>query len=276
MKALPKCSALIALLFTVPVVEAQEQVADGVYLLGRFQNTNITESSGVIPSHRGKVFWTHNDGNDGIFAITREGRSLGKWSIGARTEDFEDIAWSPGRLYIADIGNNLLTRSNVFVYAVPEPGPTFSGSLPIKARWRLRYPDGVRFDAESLLVHRRNGYVIAKDLIGGAARVYRFPLRPRGGAFTLEPQCELNVDDSVSGADLSRDARRLALITSQGAYLFELPAGIPATGRLEPTLFVPFELDRMEACCFTRDGLLVTAETGELLLFTDPQFVLTR
>jgi hypothetical protein len=276
MKTFFQIAILIAAAMHTRESIGQQEIAPGVLLVGRIQNTNITESSGVVPSHRGKAFWTHNDGDNKIFAITREGRSLGKWNVNAHTEDFEDIAWSPGRLYIADIGNNLLTRSNVFVYAVPEPGPTFSGSLPIKARWRLRYAEDVRFDAESLLVHRRNGYVIAKELINGAARVYHFPLRARGGAFTLEPQCELNVAEPVSGADLSRDARHLAVITRKGAYLFDVQDGLPATGRLEPTLFVPFELDRMEGCCFTPDGLLVTAETGELLLFDNPQFVLGR
>lgn len=262
----------ISCAFVARDVAAQQELAPGVLLVGRIQNTNITESSGLIPSRRGKAFWTHNDGNDGIFAITREGRSLGKWGLGVRTEDFEDIAWSPGRLYIADIGNNLLTRSNVFVYAVPEPGPTFSGSLPIKARWRLQYPDGARFDAESLFVHQRNGFIIAKDLVDGAARVFRFPMKPRGGTFTLERYCELDVSGTVGGADLSRDGRRLAVITRDGACLFELPGDFPASGTLEPTLFVPYDLNRMEGCCFTPEGLLVSVETGEILLFTATEF----
>jgi hypothetical protein len=264
---------LIAILTSLQTIQAQQEVAPGVLLVGRLQNTNVNESSGLVLSARTRgAFWTHNDGNDGIFAFTRDGRFLARWSLGARTEDFEDIARSPGRLYIADIGNNDLLRREVFVYAVPEPAARYSGRLPIKARWRLRYPNDERFDAEALLVHRRMGYIISKDLEGGEARVYRFPLRTRGGTFTLEPQCEIDVDAPVGGADLTADARRLAVITRHGAYLFALPGEIPVIGQIEPTLYVPFELERMEGCAFTREGLLVTAESGEILLFTDPLF----
>ena len=258
---------------------AQEEVAPGVLLLGRFADTNINESSGVIPSHRGRgAFWTHNDGDNNLFAFTAGGTSLGQWRFGGPLlHDFEDVAWSPGRIYLADIGNNDLLREHVLVYSVPEPGPTFSGTLPLKGRWKLTYPNGERFDAESFLVRKRKGYVIAKDLTGGEARIFRFPLklRPRPRAtFELEPQCELDVDAPVGGADLTRDGNRLAVITEAGAYLFSLPGGIPETGRIEPTLFVPFSLELMEGCAFTRNGLIVTAETGEILLFTNDLFKL--
>lgn len=267
-----------ALLLPCAVI-AQQEVAPGVLLLGRFAATNINESSGVIPSHRGRgAYWTHNDGDNKLFAFRADGRPLGDWNIsGPLLHDFEDVAWSPGRIYVADIGNNELLRSNVFVYAVPEPGPTFSGSLPLKGRWRLSYADEERFDAESFVVFKKFGYVITKDLTGGEAKMFRFPLklrsRPRAN-FVLEPQCELDVDAPVGGADLTRDGNRLAVITEIGAYLFSLPGGIPETGRLEPALFVPFSLGLMEACAFTRDGLVVTAETGEILLFTHELFKL--
>jgi hypothetical protein len=94
----------------------------------------------------------------------------------------------------------------------------------------------------------------------------------RKGNVTLQEQCRLNVDAPVSGADLTADGRRLAVITREGAYLFQLKGGIPARGQLEPTLFVPFAKEQMEGCAFTREGLLVTAESGEIYLFTDPLF----
>ena len=270
----------LALILTVgcgawvsPRVLAQEEVAPGVLLLGRLQNTNVNESSGVILSRRGaKAFWTHNDGDNNLFSFALNGRSLGKWSVSApEFIDWEDIAWSPGRIYIADVGNNLLTNFVARVYAVPEPGPTYSGSLPVKNVWKLTYPNNEPFDSESLLIFRKNGYIIAKNLEGGEARIYRFPLG-RKKQVELIPMCEIDVDAPVGGADLTRDGNRLAVITRIGAYLFPLPGGIPETGQVEPTLFVPYEFERMEGCAFTRDGLLVTAETGEILLFTDEGF----
>ncbi|HWN96702.1 MAG TPA: hypothetical protein VNT99_16865 [Methylomirabilota bacterium] len=226
-----------------------------------------------MSSRRGKgAFWTHNDGDNNLWAFTLAGLPLGKWSVSVPAlYDWEDVAWSPGRIYIADIGNNALTNFIARVYAVPEPGPTFSGNLPLKDVWRLTYPNNQPFDSESLLIFRRNGYIIAKNLEGGEARVYRFPLS-RKRTVELQPLCELDVDAPVGGADLTRDGNRLAIITEIGAYLFQLPGGIPESGQLEPTVFVFHRLDRMEGCAFTRDGLLVTAETGEILLFTHPGF----
>ena len=248
------------------------ELAPGVLLVGKFSTNEINESSGVIQSRRGAgAFWTHNDGDNSIFSFNRVGRQLGKWNINSvPLLDFEDIAWSPGRIYIGDIGNNDLTnRTNIVVYSVPEPGPTFSGSLPLKGRWRLLYPNDQPFDAESLLIHRRNGYIIEKQLgVDGAAGVHRFSLPGRGIIRVLEPQCRLNTDSDIGGADLTRDGNRLAVITDEGPYLFALPGTIPETGTLQPTLYVPFLFPGMEACCLTRDGLLVTAETGEIFLFT--------
>src|SRR6185503_3275916 len=58
-----------ALLFLTGVVlgsltgNAQSiEVAPGVIQLGTFQSPEVTESSGVIPSHRVRgAYWTHND-----------------------------------------------------------------------------------------------------------------------------------------------------------------------------------------------------------------------
>lgn len=259
-----------------PAPEFPQEVAPGVLLVGQFSTNEINESSGIIQSRRGTgAFWTHNDGDNSLFAFKRNGRQLGKWNISGRILlDFEDMAWSPGRIYAGDIGNNLTNRTNVFVYSVPEPGPTFSGSLPLKGIWKLSYPADP-FDAEGLLIHRGYGYVVAKQLVNGSAGVYRFRLRKKKPQ-VLEPQCRLDADSDIAGADLTRDGQRLAVITDEGPYLFQLLGDIPATGVLVPTLYVPFLFSGMEACCFTRDGLMVTAETGEIFLFTHELFKMPR
>jgi hypothetical protein len=249
------------------------EVAPGVLQIGTIQNTAIAESSGVIPSRRGRgLYWTHNDsGADVLYAINANGASAGEYKIkDVELQDWEDIAATPGRIYLADIGNNGGGRNKVDVYAVGEPNPKSSGELRPLKHWQLSYPDDP-FDAESLVISRGYGYIIAKELTGGEARMYRFRLNGKSNV-TLEKQGKLNVNAPVGGADLTADNKRLAVITREGAYLFQLPGRIPADGKLEPALFVPFSHDRMEGCCFTRDGLLVTAETGEIYLFTDELF----
>ena len=248
------------------------EVAPGVLLLGTIQSANIPESSGIVPSRRARgFFWTHNDsGADTLYALRTDGTVVSEYKLkDTELQNWEDIASTPGRLYIADIGNNTGSRNSVNVYAVPEPNPNRSGEVRPVKHWRVEYPDDP-FDAESFFVSRGYGYVIQKET--GNAHVFRFRLAGRGTDRTLEEQCELDLGAPAGGADLTPDNKRLAVITSAGAYLFALTGKIPSEGTLEPALFVPFTLDRMEGCAFTRDGLLVTAESKEILLFTDPQF----
>jgi len=261
---------LVALFFA-PISFAQTEVAPGVLMIGQIQSAEIPESSGLVPSRKGRgLFWTHNDsGADTLYAISPDGALAGQFKLkDTELRNWEDIAATPGRLYIADIGNNDGSRDTVHVYAVPEPNPRVSREVRSVRHWELEYPDEP-FDAESFFVCRGYGYVIQKE--SGNAHVFRFKLS-RGGRVELEEQCKLDLDAPATGADATSDKRRLAVITEQGAYLFALPGKIPGEGTLEPALFVPFAFDRMEACCFTRDGLLVTAESGEIFLFTDPQF----
>jgi hypothetical protein len=248
------------------------EVAPGVLMIGTIQSADIAESSGIAPSRRGKgLFWTHNDsGADTLYALTPAGEVTGSYKLkDTELQNWEDIVSAPGRIYAADIGNNDANRNSVNIYAFPEPNPRRSGEVKPLRAWKIDYPDDP-FDAESFFLSKGYGYVIEKE--SGNAHVFRFKLNGRGTDRTLEEQCELNLDAPAAGADITSDNKRLAVITSAGAYLFALPGKVPASGTLEPALFVPFSLDRMEGCAFTRDGLIVTAESGEILLFTDPQF----
>lgn len=248
------------------------EVAPGVLQIGNIQDAGITESSGVIPSSRPGYYWTHNDGGrDVLYAMTRDGAPAGQYKTkDVAIGDWEDVAKSGSRIYIADIGNNSGSRDQVYVYAVRSPNPRASGELRILRRWTLSYP-GQPFDAESLVLSTSFGYVISKELNGGEAFIYRFPLRGKSSV-TLEERCRLDVDAPPAGADLTADNRRLAVITREGAYLFQFRQRIPAEGKISPSVFVPFAHDGMEGCCFTRSGLLVTSESGEIFLFTDPMF----
>ena len=258
----------------VPFLWAEtNEVAPGVLQIGTIQNASITESSGLIPGHSARgLYWTHNDsGRDVLYAITATGQDAGEYKIkDVEIEDWEDIALAGGRLYLADIGNNAGARGHVDVYAVREPKPPRPGDLRPLKHWTLNYPDNP-FDAESFVVSHGYGYVISKDLENGEASVYRFRLGGKSEV-TLEKQCRLNVNAPPAGADITADGKRLAVITREGAYLFEFARRIPDSGKQEPTHFTPFVRDRMEGCCFTRDGLLVTSETREIFLFTDPVF----
>lgn len=111
----------------------------------RFEDPAINESSGLVKSRRlDGVFWTHNDSGDRprIFAVTREGRSIGAVEIlKARNVDWEDIAIDDvGFLYLCDIGNNRNRRTDLIVYRVPEVNPKRIRTANVAARFPFRYP----------------------------------------------------------------------------------------------------------------------------------------
>jgi len=179
----------LSVLFTVVIIAASTFVggwpcraatpsfATG-FANGTIQNSSINEASGIIASRiNPNVLWTHNDSGDAarIFAISTAGANLGTFSItGASATDWEDIAIGPGPtagaqyLYIADIGDNGASRSNIAVYRVAEPvvsdtQSAVNSSLAGVKKYTFTYPGGAR-DSESLFVDPATSdlYVISK------------------------------------------------------------------------------------------------------------------
>jgi hypothetical protein len=90
----------------------------------------LPEASGVTGSRRTPgLLWSHNDsGEPVVFALDAAGVVKGRVEVaGADVTDWEDITIGPcaqgSCLYIADIGDNRRTRSQISVYRVPEPRP---------------------------------------------------------------------------------------------------------------------------------------------------------
>src|SRR5215211_1223917 len=138
--------------------------------VGRIESSEVTESSGLAVSLcQPDVLWTHNDSGDYafIFAINIKGKHLGTWLLaGAKNDDWEDIASykDPAGtcyLYIGDIGNNKLDRSELKIYRIKEPvvaasGGTSSKKSPLRTdpadSLLFKYSD-TPHNAETMMVH---------------------------------------------------------------------------------------------------------------------------
>ena len=187
----------------------------------------LVEASGLAASraHPG-VLWTHNDGPDGrLFAVSTDGVALGSWNIDAPgVTDLEDIAVRAGgageEILLADIGDNKGGRPSVRILVVPAPAPrppgeTLEGpALKPSAILDFTYEDGPR-DAESLAAGPATGalLVIAKEK--KASGVYVLPRDARVAARLLS----LPVS-KASGADISPDGLRLAVVNGKGAWMW--------------------------------------------------------
>lgn len=255
-----------------------QELPSNVEKIGSIQDPRITESSGVVASRRHPgVFWTHNDGNKPgsymLFAMDRSGKSLGNFRVtGSTLHDWEDIAIdNDGHLYVGDIGNNDARRFTIAVHEINEPDLRTSGTtVEIKRSWTLQFAK-MPFDCESLFVWDGFGYVISKVFDDQKAEIYRFPLTNSVKPITLEKVTELKIESPVTGADISADGKLLGLVARSGAYVYKVNGDIGRTAKIKFT-HTRFKHEHVEGCCFVPDGLLATAETREIFLFTDPAF----
>lgn len=266
----------------VSALQADEKyprvVAEGVVQIAKLPKKDFPESSGLVVSRQFPgVLWTHNDGKDRrLFAINRAGKKLAEFEVrGVFIWDWEDLALDEAnKLYVADTGNNALIRPTLSVHRVREPDPAQSGEgLTVERSWVLRFP-GKGFDAEALVIWQGHGYLIEKPASRKKAGLYRWAL-DAGPTVTLERLGNLEVKSRVTGADLSPDGNRLALVSVDGAWLIECGGG-PAHALKRTPFHVPFKLGQIEGCALDRDGLLVTSETRELFLFQAAPFVGSR
>lgn len=219
-------------------------------LLCRLQDGRITEASGIARGIRSPgVLYVQNDSGDTNRFFALDARTCATAATitvpGARNVDWEDIAVAPdpqGRasVWLADIGNNDASRTQVQVYRVPEPRVDPAGRMRAVTSaaaqvWRLRYPSGP-VDAESLAVDPRGvAYVVTKSYVGRSA-VYRLPALPdphrvrtlvRIGSISFAPVTtggRLGVfgDLAATGAAISRDGALLAVRTYGDAYVWRV------------------------------------------------------
>lgn len=245
-RSAPSIPPMLGLLLVLLSPESRTLEAQDEYrtpeLVGSIVDGRVNELSGMVASqtHPG-VYWIHNDSDDTprLFAIFQTGQVIGEVRVqGASADDWEDIALGagpdPGKsyLYIADTGNNDLTRSTLSVYRIEEPelphlrpGHLLT-SAPATAI-PFEYPDGT-WNCEALVADPTTPDLLLITKKSGPAGVYRFPV-PHG---TTSPQTllrlgEIDPGDLVTAADVTRDGQRALVRTYSEIFEFTRDAGAP-------------------------------------------------
>ncbi len=279
----PASSIVIASLLTVALAACNDaapapaqEIASGVLQIGRISDLTITESSGVVASRRfANVLWTHNDGggHQVLYAIDRAGNTRAAIPvIGAAFRDWEDIAIDDaGHLFLSDTGNNDAKRDTLKVFEIDEPDPKAgAGPVSVNRGWTLKFP-GAPFDCESLFIWKGYGYVVSKVFQKAHAQIFRFSLQGTSATQILEFVASTEIASPVTGADISADGKRLALVAKDGAYVFRVDGDIGSVTRTKPHHTI-LKGQHVEGGCFVPDGLLATSENRSIFLFTDPAF----
>jgi hypothetical protein len=199
---------------------------------------SVLEISGMVFTNQG--LWVHNDSDNGPFILLMTDKGLVKTIkkvIGATNYDWEDIASDlNGNLFIGDIGNNANTRRTLQVYKVPNPLKT--NEIRVAAETiEFSYPDQTTFppknprliyDAEAMIYFNDSLFIFNKNRsvpFDGFVRVYKIPAKPGKYKAALVDSVHLGGKNSlnnwITGADISKDGKKLALLSSDKIWVFE-------------------------------------------------------
>lgn len=224
MRAAAAVLAASALLLVVPPAEAARPRVDHARTLFRFQDSRITESSGLVDLGHG-LMATINDSGDGpyVYVVDQRGRTVGFTDYGGDAVDVESMApIDAGHVWVGDTGGNNTPRSSVQVYRVP----VGRGQRTVHVRgYELAYPDGDH-DAETLLADPRTGrlYVVTKALFGGV--VYAAPRHLAAGrANRLRPL--VKVPGFLTDGTFLPDGREVLLRGYADAAIYTFPGFAP-------------------------------------------------
>jgi hypothetical protein len=235
--------------------------------VGRLDDPALVEVSGIVRSrkHPG-IFWVHNDsGNPPVlFAVKGDGSLVRSYRVEAPNIDWEDIAADDsGHLYLGDIGNNDNRLPIRAIYRLDEPdpnGPVTNAPLKPTLSSFYKFPENGRFDAESLFIAEGRAFVISKRFDGRDAEVFAIKLDPPAGL--LRPTLPVRVaslpgcSEPATGADLSSDGKRLAVVTTRAARVYQ-PDG---SGGWSLVATVRFEAPDIEAICWDGMDLVLASE----------------
>ncbi|HEX2971317.1 MAG TPA: hypothetical protein VHP11_03230 [Tepidisphaeraceae bacterium] len=201
---------------------------------GEVNSSQVTEASGLVASRKNPgVLWTHNDGGNSanVIALDTTGRRLATYHLNdVKNLNWEDIAIGSGPvagmdyLYIADIGDNSLSRKAIVVYRIPEPTVSLDPvdktlDLDTAVAITLRYPDKPH-DAEALIFDPNSKYgglfIITKG--DNPSRIYQAPLGAltSGKAITLIDRGAIPNQTLASAADLSPDGMEVLVRYNTG------------------------------------------------------------
>ena len=260
--------ALTALLASV-LLPMPSAAAEGATTVCRFDDDRFDEISGMTYSQRHEgVIYLHNDSSGGplVYAVDASTcRTLATLTVaGIEARDLEAIASGRDRkgrpiLWLADIGDNLDSWSEVRLHRVREPAVLRDRTVTART-YRFTYADRPH-DAEALLADPDSLRVWVVTKQDARGRLYALPSRMSRSTVNVATPVRKETG-MVTDGSVSPDGSRYALRDYVDAEVF---AGLPP-GRDPQTVYLPLQLQG-EAMTWTPDGsaLLVAGERDSRL-----------
>jgi len=255
----------------------------------------LKEASGLVKSRLWKgVFWTHNDSGDEprIFPIRKDGRIIKPvWMInygGIRIPDAVNVDWESittddkGNLYIGDIGNNSSTRRDLCIYVVEEPYPYQTVITSTRKRISYYYPEQKRippqknnYDAEAMFWKNGKLYILTKHRSDTYTTLYRLdsmnPLAKNPATLVTR----FNIQGQVSGADISPDGMKLAVLAYDAVWIFKTDEESDDyfNGKV---YWLPIKIKLGEAICWDGNELIMISEKEKLFKLDENDLIVVR
>lgn len=217
----------------------------------------IDESSGLIKAWQDNFYWTHNDGggNPQLYMVDAKGWIFDTLEVpDAINVDWEDLAKdNKGNIYIGDFGNNNNKRKDLVIYK--------RGYSNVE-KLTFRYADqdfkdntDLSFDCEAFFWANDSLYLFTKSWAKGkkVSKLYTMPDKP--GDYTLKPQDSVWLKSQVTGADISPDGSKFALITYGKLFLYGIENG--KISFKKPLTCFKISKNQTEAIVFENDHKII-------------------
>lgn len=243
--------------------------------------TDIAESSGIAAGRVNAGVWytlQDEDNDSALYLFSADGDPLGVQTIrGAANHDWEDLAAGPcpaeidaeGCLYIADIGDNDKSRSEILIYIVEESTDANEDALACA----LQYPDGAKKDAEAILVHPDGTIRVVSKEGSGDAHIYRADALDCSATTTLTEEAVVQIDGSadedreVTGGAIDATGQQWLLRTSSQALLW---SGCRIDWSAAPVTVDLGAQPQGEGVSFDGTALIATSESSPFRLWHVP------
>ncbi len=266
---------IIFLGFVVFQACAQKPWYGNLEYLGKLPS-KLSEVSGIIALPN-ETFWVIEDnGNkDEIYEINLHGNLVSELKVkNAKNHDWEDLAKDDkGNVYIGDFGNNANERENLAILKLSKFSETEGDHIMAK-KIRFSYPEQEKFppkkknhhfDCEAFFHHGNSLYLITKNRAKpytGKAFIYKIPDTPGtykaklAGEFTT---CTDRQFCSVTGADISPDGKKIALLGSGFIWMYtDFSFDDFSKGNLE--VIDVLHRTQQESICFLDNETLLIAD----------------
>jgi hypothetical protein len=251
---------------------------------------SLLELSGLAASRINPgILYAHNDsgGAASITIMRTTGVTIGELALTNATNlDWEDLAVGPcptgSCIYVGEIGDNGASNLTYAVYRVAEPVVSLTsvpGTLMVTAeRFELAYPNGLKTDAETLLVHPVSGdvYIVSKQQFGTKSSAYKAvaplaPVSPNVMTRVAMLAVPDGLDLPITGGDIDPCGATLLLRSYSALYQFALPASATSFDAIftapfsrVPVASFPSQEPQGEAVCWNPGGGYFTASEGQL------------